>query len=316
MWKTEFSVSERSSVLERIKRSVGEDIYENYVKLRRVMLGAEIKVTTSGPRIEYVVIQRGQRPRVVFLHGFADCKENFFDSAHMLVTDYNLLIPDLPGFGKSFKKKKGRYNLQNYSDWLVDAIRAEGWTQFHLMGNSLGGAIALDIAIRYPDMVQTLTVLDPAGIVVTEVPSIYHEFLNGRSVFEIHSPMQFEYFLHRVFHKPPIIPPLVREHLFREFSRLSRWNGKILSDLLEGLTSMNDPRLEEVSLNHRLKDVKAPTLILWGDRDSFFPPVTGHLLRKEIKNSQLKFLKGLGHSPQNESPILVMKIVKEFLKGL
>jgi pimeloyl-ACP methyl ester carboxylesterase len=77
---------------------------------------------------------------------------------------------------------------------------------------------------------------------------------------------------------------------------------------------MKDPRLDEITLNRQLKDIQAPTLILWGEKDSFFPAITGHLVRREIPNSRLEFLRGLGHSPQNESPMRVMRLVRKFLK--
>lgn len=307
-------MSVKLPVFEKIKQSLGEDIYQSYNGFRRALLNAEIKTFGESHKIEYALIQKGRKEKLVFLHGFADCKENFYDSAHLLVLGYDLLVPDLPGFGRSFKKKNERYDVRNYAKWIVDLIHHEGWDKVHLMGNSLGGAIAIQIAATYPELVKSLVLLDPAGIVVPDVDSIYHEFFNDRVVFEIHSPLQFDYFLHRVFHNPPVIPPVVKEHLFREFKRLTRWNIKLLSDLLEGLTSMKDERLGEVTLNNRLHKIQAPTLILWGEKDSFFPPVTGHVARELIPNSTLKFLRGIGHSPQNEAPIRVMKEVKAFLK--
>ncbi len=297
------------------RESVGSDIFSNYIKLRTAMLGAEVGTFGTTRPIEYALVERGKAERVVFLHGFADSKENFFDAAHRLVSDFDLLVPDLPGFGKSFKDPSATFNLAHYADWLCELFLSLGWEKFHLVGNSLGGAIAIKIAIKMPHLIQSLTLLDPAGIVIPEHPSIYHEFLNDRVVFEIHSKVQFDYFLHRVFQKPPIIPPLVWDHLYEEFSRNSTWNRKILSDLLEGIKSMTDKRLRKVILNDELKKIKAPTLVLWGDKDSFFPYETGYFLQKEIPVSRLEILHGLGHSPQNESPMRVMRIVKKFLKN-
>ncbi|MBC7661061.1 MAG: alpha/beta hydrolase [Chitinophagaceae bacterium] len=306
----------KGAIPQKIRNSVGSDIYGNYTKLRAAILGADIRTFGDDHKIEYALVNRGKPERVVFLHGFADCKENFYDAAHMLVPQYDLLIPDLPGFGKSFKKKKEIYNLENYVAWLAELFKHVGYEKFHLIGNSLGGAVAIEIALRMPHLVKSLTLIDPAGIVIPEIPSIYDEFLNDRIIFEIHSPIQFDYFLNRVFHRPPIIPPFVWDHLYQEFSRHSTWNRKILFDLLEGVKTMKDPELFKVVLNDQLKDIVAPTLILWGEKDSFFPAQTGHLVRREIHGSQLHFLPGLGHSPQNEAPIRVMRIVRSFLKGL
>lgn len=305
----------KSAIPDSVRSSVGSDIYGNYTRLRTAILGAEVRTFGSDNLIEYALVEKGRKERVVFLHGFADCKENFFDAAHMLTRDYDLLIPDLPGFGKSFRHDELTYDLAHYAIWLGQLFESLGWEKFHLVGNSLGGAIAIEIAVKMPHLLQSLTLIDPAGIVIPEHPSIYHEFLNDRIVFEIHSHMQFEYFLNRVFQKPPVIPPFVWDHLYEEFSRYSSWNRKILFDLLEGIRSMEDPNLSYAVQNDELKLISAPTLILWGEKDSFFPAVTGHLLRREIKDSRLEFLHGLGHSPQNESPLRVMRIVKKFLKS-
>lgn len=305
----------KDAIPDAIRGSVGSDIYLNYIKLRTRMLGAEVKTFGDVRPIEYALVEKGRKERIVFLHGFADCKENFFDAAHVLSLDYDLLIPDLPGFGKSFRDSNEVYNLEHYARWLGDLFKELGWDKFHLIGNSLGGAIAIEIATTMPELIQSLTLIDPAGVVIPEHQSIYHDFLNDRIVFEIHSPIQFDYFLNRVFQKPPLIPPFVREHLYEEFSKYSSWNRKILFDLLEGIKSMKDPRLDAIILNGQLKDIKAPTLVLWGEKDSFFPAITGHLLRREIPNCRLEFLRGLGHSPQNEAPMRVMRLVRKFLKS-
>jgi len=304
----------RDAIPESLRGSFGSDIYTNYVRLRTALLSAEVKTFGMSRPIEYALIDKGKAERVVFLHGFADCKENFFDSAHRLVSDFDLLIPDLPGFGNSFKSPEQTYDLAHYADWLCELFDSLGWTSFHLVGNSLGAAIAIRIAVTRPQLVKSLTLIDPAGIVLPGHESIYDEFLNDRVVFEIHSHVQFEYFLNRVFQKPPVIPPFVWDHLYDEFSKNSKWNRKILFDLLEGITAMDDHRLMDIVLNNTLKHIAAPTLILWGDKDSFFPYQTGELAQNAIPGASLEILHGLGHSPQNESPMRVMRIVKKFLK--
>lgn len=296
------------------RESVGSDIYHQYMKLRLKMLKGEVFRSKGPCSIEYVKIEQGKKQRLIFLPGFADCKENFFDAAQGLVSDFDLLIPDLPGFGKSFRSTDYSYNVPNYGRWLVDFIREVGWDDFHLIGNSLGGATAIEVALAMPERIRSLTLVDPAGIALPQYPSVYHEFIQGRNVFEVRTQVQFDYFLQRVFHRPPLIPPLVRDHLFREFERNAKWYRKVLSDLLDGVQDFKDPRFEEVALNHKLPQLRMPTLIVWGDEDSFFPSETGFYMQRLIPQAKLYILADRGHSPQIEAPWQFVKLFKKFIR--
>lgn len=300
----------------KVRQKIGADIYNGVLDLRLKILGAEVKQHGTDKIIEYTEIVHNRPERLVFLPGFADSKENFYDCAHFLQSGFDMLIPDLPGFGRSFKRKGQNYNLGNYGEWMQKFIEDLGWTDFHLVGNSLGGAVAIELALRMPERLKSLTLIDPAGIVFPEVPSIYDEFLNERSVFEIHSPMRFEYFLNRIFYKPPVIPPLVWDHLYRDFSRHSKWHRKILNDLLEGIESMQDPRLPEVVLNSRLKNIQTPTLCLWGDEDTFFPSQTGYFVQAQVPQCKFYLLANRGHAPQIEAPRQVTQLIRKFVSGL
>lgn len=300
----------------KMRQKIGSDIYRNFVDLRLKMLRAEVKQFGGKRQIEYTRIEQGRPKKLIFLPGFADSKENFYDAAHFLQSDFDMVIPDLPGFGRSFKRKGERYNLENYGKWMQAFIEDLGWEDIHLVGNSLGGAVAIELALRIPERLKTLTLIDPAGIVLPELPSIYDEFLNDRSVFEIHSPIRFEYFLNRIFFKPPVIPPLVWDHLYRDFSRHSKWHRKILNELLDGIESMDDPRLAEVTQNTKLKHIRTPTLCVWGDEDTFFPSHTGYFVQSQIPQCKFYLLANRGHAPQIEAPRQVAKLIRKFVASV
>jgi pimeloyl-ACP methyl ester carboxylesterase len=296
--------------------NLGADIYSQYVKLRVKLLGGQVfRSGPDGKQIEYLKVERGNRPKLVFLPGFSDTKENFFDPAQILVKDFDLLVPDLPGFGKSFKDPHAYYNMENYGRWICELIQEVGWTDFHLVGNSLGGATAFYVALMMPKRVKTLTVVDPAGIVLPEFSnSLYHEFVDGRNIFSIHTHEQFKYFLQRVFFKPPLIPPFVWEHIYLEFAKNADWNHKVLNDLLEGVTDMADPRMLEVALNRRLQEIKIPTLVVWGDEDSLFPAEMGQFVKEQMPHARLYIMPDVGHSPQVEAPLAFCRLLTKFIR--
>ncbi len=296
------------------RESLGADIFQQYVKLRLRILKGEI-FRTAGPRpIEYFKIEQGKKEKLIFLPGFADYKENFLDAAQFLVSDFDMVVVDLPGFGRSFKHPEDRYTLVQIARWMQDFIAELGWTDFHLLGNSLGGAVSIELALHIPEKIKSLTLIDTAGVTLPEHSSVYHEFVQGRNVFEIQTRERFDYFLHRVFYRPPVIPLFVRDHLFLEMAKNSKWHRKILHDLLQNVKDFNDPRVKEVSLNEKISQIKMPTMIIWGAEDTFFPSQTAAYIQQRIPHAQLYVLPDLGHIPQIEAPVKFARMFRKFVR--
>lgn len=295
------------------KERAGIKLYERYLTVRRTLLDAGVAEHDGERHMSYLFCDRGHPETLVFLHGFADSKDNFYDAAHFLVDRYNIICPDLPGFGKSDKRKDDTYSLANYGSWVCDFIEGLGLDDFHLAGNSLGGAVAAEVARRIPDKVKTLTLIDPAGIYYKGKHSLHQELFDGNIIFDVRNRLEFEYFLDRVFYNRPLLPPPVKDFFYYEFHGHSLWHRKILDDLFQGLKSEDDPRLYEVALNNRLPEIRVPTLILWGDEDSLFPHETAYEVKKLIPSSRLHFFTDVGHSPQIEVPRRFARVLKKFL---
>ncbi len=303
-------------VPDHLKMKAGEKAYEGFIALRRKLLDAEAKEAfiDKDHVISYWEVDRGKDETMLFLHGFADSKDTFYDAAQFLVGEYNLVVPDLPGFGKSFKKKSERYSLENFGRWILKFIEDIGLTGFHLVGNSLGGAVAIRLAAEAPEHVKTVTLVDPAGVYIPEPYNLHHELFDGHIIFDIQNRDAFEYFLNRVFVKQPIMPHPIRDFIYKEFSRHNVWYRKLLADLFAGLRSEDDPQLMNIALNHCLEDIKSPTLIIWGDEDSFFPKETAYLMKSIISNSEIHFLMDVGHAPQIEVPRRFTHVLRKFIK--
>lgn len=299
-----------------IREKTGEQTYEAYINIRRRILGATPKIAEGKRKITYIETNRGHKETLIFLHGFADSKDNFYDAGHYLAQHFNLICPDLPGFGKSSKLRGDRYNLENYAEWIADFANTIGLDSFHLAGNSLGGAVAAQLAIDHGHLVKSLTLVDPAGVFYEDQYSLHHELFSGRVIFDIQNRQHFEYFLHRVYYRNILLPAPVKDHFFKEFKRHSRWHRKILGDLFEGLKSIDDPNLYKTALNNRLQHIKADTLILWGDEDTLFPYQTAYLMKEHMPHAKLHFFTDVGHCPQVESPRMFSRVLRKFVSEL
>ena len=297
------------------RRKFGKILFDSAVKTRRKILGAEEKSTKiSDGYVSWLHVDNHCPETVLFLHGFGDNKDNFFDAARLLAKNYNLVIPDLPGFGQSFKSVDAVYDLPAYGKWLSEFLESIELDEFHLAGNSLGGGIALQLTLLNPDKVKTLTVIDPAGFVGVDDDSVYQELVSGRNIFKVNSAQEFESFMDRVFcKKRPFIPPFIKDHITHDFISRGEWHEYMIATTLSGVTSLRDDRVKGLSLNEELPKIGVPTLILWGDNDTLFPHKWAHEMCTLIPNSQAHVFSDMGHSVQMERPSHFVSVYETFL---
>jgi len=284
--------------------------------LSRKLLKTDVLEAGRHTKIKYWHIGKGDRPTLVFLHGFGDSKEGFFHAAWNLKKNYDLIILDLPGFGESERNISHCHTLSQYSQWLHDFFDHIGIKQFYLAGNSLGGGISAQFAIDFPEMVEKLILIDAAGVVPFKSKSLYDEFLAGVNLFDMKTPQDFDYFMSRVFHYRPFIPLPVKQYLCLQFIKNSRWHSKLIIELLtHGQKEFDhaNKNKHDYSTNHLMEKIKVPTLIMWGDQDTFFPVEVAHIMHQLINNSALHIFKDVGHSPQLEVPAKFAKTMHDFL---
>jgi abhydrolase domain-containing protein 6 len=299
------------------KTKVGEHLYKSYQRIAQKWLGAEIKVVNlkDGP-VTYWQTRKPGRDTVLFLHGFGDTKEGAYPLSFFLNSHFNVIAVDLPGFGESFRRPDLSHNLDAFGRWLEEFIDAIEMGPVHVAGNSLGGAMALKLALTRPEIVKSLILLNNAGIVDLEHRSIYDELLEGKSPFSVHTMEDFDAFLLQVFHKPPQIPPFLKEYVFHQMRQNNSWLEYLVKQNFENFKDRESPEYQAIFMNDKLDTLNVPTLIIWGDRDHVLPLAYGKEGQRLLKNSQFVILEDVGHAPQVEAPSKVAKLMKDFISGL
>ncbi len=291
------------SLIFNARAKVGRLLMESFYKKLGKTIGTKIHRHKGKSEIEWASIDTGKPETLVLLHGFSDRKENFYFAAKKLKDHFNIIIPDLPGFGKSSADPSLEYRLENYCDWLTDFIENNDMGPFHLAGSSLGGAVAALLAINHPDKVRSLSLVGTAGFYLPGKKSIYDEALNGHNIFQIASIEDYEILRDRVFKKKAVLPGFVREYMAKEAIDNHDWYGKIFNDLGDiDLVKTNEKSMEEVSLNASCRDIKMPTLLLWGRHDTLFPYETAGFLKDRIPDAKAIIFDDLGHVPHVEDP--------------
>jgi abhydrolase domain-containing protein 6 len=306
-----------NSIMFQIKAKIGELLVESVLKKMGNELGASTRKHTGEIDIEWISIDAGKDETMMFLHGFSARKETFLECSKNLVKNFNIIIPDMPGFGNSTVSYELVYNFENYCRWLGDFLEHNGFDKFHLVGNSMGGAVALLLAEKYPEKIESLSLVGSAGFYLPDKKSIYDDALEGHNIFSIQSAEDYEYFRDRVFNKKPVLPIFAKEYVMKNMMDNRDWYNKVFHDFVE-LDSIkkNKKSIDDIVLDSLCGRIQMPTNILWGKHDTLFPYETAYHIKMQIPNSKVHIFDELGHAPYMEDSKLFAKVLSEHLLAI
>ena len=302
------------TVFQALPPELGGFFWDLHINSLYLISGAREK-NLSVENLEFSYAELGQKskPCLIIIHGFSDSKEGFLSLANYLAQDFYVIIPDLPGFGKSSKPNL-KYSLELYSNWLDLFLTKLGIFDFHALGNSMGGAILLEYNYLFPSKINSIVLSCSAGLILEEIKgSFYDEYQSGKNLFLIQEEHDFEYFISKIFYKKEILPPPVKSFVFEKYKQNGSWYSKLMSDILEPFLNTESKYFLDLQ-KHKLESVNCPTLILWGEYDGVFPKEIAYEFQKAISHSELKIIEEVGHLPHMEKPQEVYKSLLRFYK--
>jgi abhydrolase domain-containing protein 6 len=267
-------------------------VYRLAMSLERARAGLHLKsVTVDGREIRY--LEGGEGETVLLVHGFGADKDTWTRMARHLTQQYHVIAPDLPGFGESSKDPEASYDILSQAENLDRFTRAVGLDPFHLAGNSMGGSISGQYAARYPDKVLSLALINTAGVIGCPEKSDFARMLeNGENPLLTENEEGYETKLGMVFVDPPWIPGPLKRYLAAEDVK----NRDLLNMIFEQIHD------EGSSLVPRLPDIRARTLILWGDSDRLIHVSCTRVLEQGLADSSTVIMDACGHAPMLERP--------------
>ena len=257
----------------------------------------------------------GDGPTVVLLHGLGASKVSWLPLLGPLAERYRVVVPDLPGHGES-SKPRANYTPLFFSAVVRELLDAIGAGEATLIGNSMGGRVALEVAARAPRRVRAMVLLDPA---LPGLPYPYYaKFLR---VFPIELaaiplPVRRRVVMNgirQLFGDPSRLPQAAYQAGADEFIRLYR-SGRARVALLASLRGLMRDRPEPFW--ERVRGLEIPALVLWGLRDRLVPARFGERLAREMPRARLVRLPGVGHVPQFEVPERTRDETLRFLETL
>lgn len=249
------------------------------------------KVNVGDHEIAYLEGGRGET--VVLLHGFGADKDNWTHFAGHLTANYHVVAPDLPGFGESTYVAGASYRMADQAQRVKAFAEALGLDRFHIAGNSMGGEIAGRFAVMFPGKVLSLTLVDCTGV-SSPVPSdmVVRASKGEPLPLVVGSVEDFDRRMQFLFVQEPKIPGLIKRVLAEEERARQKTNETILAQII--------PELDD--LEPDLGQIKAPTLVLWGDHDRMRDVSSVQVLQKGIPGVKTVIFRDCGHVPMSERP--------------
>ncbi len=262
-------------------------------------------VTLAGRQTHYVA--RGSGKPVILIHGF------FFDSMvwchnmDSLAKSCRVYALDLWGFGYSARIDQPSYEL--YTEQLAEFMHAMDIEKAVLVGQSLGGGVAAQFSVRFPERVEKLVLVDCAGLANPDPFSARLFKLSGVGEALMNFPgdalrkkMLKDFFLFR--------PEALSPELFRQLT----WFQKINGTTATALSLMRRGFVDKIEGTFRqLARLKLPVLIIWGEQDRAIPLETGRHLHRLLQNSVFLIIRNAGHIPNLEQPTEFNARLKAFL---
>jgi pimeloyl-ACP methyl ester carboxylesterase len=266
----------------------------------------ERAVVVNGQRVNLVDL--GDAPALVFIHGLGGCWQNWLMNIPAAAVDHRVIAPDLPGFGGS-EMPCDEISIPGYAHAvasLCDALEIETPT---IVGNSMGGFIAAELALSHPQDVRRLVLVDAGGVSTDE--------LCYRPRYTLARAARASGLTHLAQ-----MPTVARRAGLRRLALVLFAHhpelipADVARTLLDGVAKEGFPEALAAASRHSIRDrlglIACPTLLVWGEKDRVVPLRDSFRLQSGIDDSQLVVFPDAGHVPMIEFPQRFNAILTRF----
>jgi 2-hydroxy-6-oxonona-2,4-dienedioate hydrolase len=236
-------------------------------------------------------IEEGEGEILLLLHGLFGAMSNFEHLIGHFSKNFKVVVPILPLFDLDiFHTSVG--GLEKY---VQKFIETRGYHDIHLLGNSLGGHVALVHVLKHPEQIKTLSLTGSSGLFENGMGDSYpkrgdYEYIKKKTQLTFYDP------------------EVATKELVDEVFEITNNRLKVIKIIALAKSAIRN------NLGEELNQIKQPTLLIWGNNDSITPPFVGKEFNKLIPNSELHFIDKCGHAPMMEVPGEFNVILDGFLK--
>ena len=244
-------------------------------------------------KLNYIV--EGQGKDIIILHGWGGSIITVLPIVNILKDKFRVHAIDLPGFGESEEPKEpiDSFEYTNIIKAYMDKMEIK---KAILIGHSFGGKLSIILGHKYPELVQKIILVNSAGLIPKRSPIYYIKIYSFKTLRFI-----YKHFFFWLKDEAKL------EKFYKKFGSTDyKDSSGVMRKIL--VTVVNE------NLLHLLGDIKAPTLLIWGDQDTATPLYMGKIMEKNIKDSGLVILEGTGHYSYLDDYQKFTVILRNFLK--
>lgn len=245
---------------------------------------------------------------LVLLHGTSSSLLTWEACTKEWSNNHRVIRMDLPGFAITGPNPVKDYSIKNYVAFLDHFLQTLAIKQCYLAGNSLGGLIAYEYAATHPDKVKKLILIDPAGYPVKNA--------KGSLAFTLGKIPVLKHIL-------TVITPLsiVRKSLEDVYGNKNLINDELVEQYRDMACREGNRNALLIRLQNDQKGdttlvskITMPTLVIWGSLDQLIPVDNAYKFQRDLPLDTMAILQGVGHVPMEETPDLVIPLVRDFIR--
>jgi pimeloyl-ACP methyl ester carboxylesterase len=250
----------------------------------------EYEIIKEG-KFEYLEVGEGET--LMLCHGLFGALSNFADLIEKFRHTHKVVVPILPLFDLDILHT----TVSGLEKHIASFIEHKNYSNIHLLGNSLGGHVALVYILKHPEKVKSLILTGSSGLFENAMGDSYpkrgdYEYIKNKTA--------------QTFYDPAVATPALVDEVFE----ITKNRLKVIKIIALAKSAIRHNLAEE------LNQIQQPTLLIWGKNDIVTPPFVAEEFKKLIPNSQLHFLDKCGHAPMMELPAAFNVILEKFLGSL
>ena len=238
-------------------------------------------------------LEVGEGETLMLCHGLFGALSNFSDLIEKFRHTHKVVVPILPLFDLDILHT----SVAGLEKHIAAFIEYKNYTNIHLLGNSLGGHVALVYILKHPERVKSLTLTGSSGLFENAMGDSYpkrgdYEYIKNKTA--------------QTFYDPAMATPALVDEVFE----ITKNRIKVIKIIALAKSAIRH------NLGEELNQIQQPTLLIWGNNDIVTPPFVAEEFKKLIPNSQLHFIDKCGHAPMMEEPAEFNTILEKFLGSL
>jgi pimeloyl-ACP methyl ester carboxylesterase len=242
-------------------------------------------------KFEYLEVGEGEV--LMLLHGLFGALSNFADLVERFRTTHKVVVPLLPLFDLDILHT----SVTGLAKHVHQFIDHKGYDHIHLLGNSLGGHVALVHVLKHPEKIKSLTLTGSSGLFENAMGDSYpkrgdYEYIKNKTA--------------QTFYDPAV----ATKELVDEVFEITKNRLKVIKIIALAKSAIRN------NLGEELNQIQIPTLLIWGKNDIVTPPFVAEEFHKLIPNSKLYFIDKCGHAPMMEVPGEFNDLLDNFLQSL